>query len=235
MAILTNEMFDDLLKELPSQYFFYRDDTGPIEIEITHPIEKVEPEEEGLDGRVWNPPIQDKEGNPMLDLQGNPREAWSKFEMKCKIWGKDSRDNVKLEGSERIYSLGGENGSQLRTFVRAMNDNGIRNEDLTGTKWSILGERGARFWNWTVRYLGKGEGDTPTPSPSTPSKKKLDTKIKDALKTKKDQLKDGAAKEDIVGFLALVLGKKTSDIENIWEDITEAGWIKEENNKVYIN
>jgi hypothetical protein len=157
MVEVTNEMLNDILKEAGGQYFFHREDVGKIEIVFESGIARFEPGEEDFAGRLWNPPITDAQGNPILDFSGNPREPWAKFEAKAII-----------DGAHKYYSFGGARSKQLTAFIEAMKREDISNDQLPGTKWSI--ERIGR-WDWTIKYLGKGETPSPTTTPKTTDKK----------------------------------------------------------------
>ena len=215
MVEVSNDMLDEILKEAGSQYFFHKEDTGEVTLTFESGILKVEPGEEDAVGRIWNPPTTDKQGNPILDFQGNVKEPWVKFEAK-----------VLIKGIPHVYSFSGIKSSILKNFIMAMKKAGIENNKLPGTTWSI--DRVGK-WDWSIKYLGR-EGDNKSPSkPST-----LDPKIVEALKAKKDQSANGLPKNDLIAFLALVMGKKTTDIEKIWPSIVEDKLVKIIDNKVFI-
>ena len=96
---LEPNMFDKILSSGPTQYFFHREEDGEVELIFTSPISVTEPGEEDLVGRVWNPPITDAQGNPLIEQfganKGNPRQPWAKVEAKCLI-----------NGVEKIYAFG---------------------------------------------------------------------------------------------------------------------------------
>ena len=64
--IISDDMFDELLNSIQGQYFFHRDD-GPVEIEFEGSICVTNPGEEDLAGRIWEPPVMDADGNPLLE------------------------------------------------------------------------------------------------------------------------------------------------------------------------
>jgi len=215
MKELTDDMFDDILADSPSQYFFHKPDTGKIELVFETGIVKVEPGDEDLADRVWNPKLTDANGNPLLDFNGNPREPWTKFEAKGKI-----------NGSPAIHSFGGQKGSLLREFIKAMKAKGLNNSDLPGTKWSIekIGK-----WDWDIHYLGKE--DTTSSTPSTKTEKPTDNKydnIKKALAIKKDQTSGPLNKNDLLAYIAFIVQGKVEDVtENIWPDLLKLNIVKE--------
>jgi len=217
MAELTDDMFEDILKEIPSQYFYYKEDTGKIEVLMKSPIEKIEPGEEDLIGRVWNPPVEDAQGNPIMNRDGSTREPWAIFQAKCEI-----------NGVEHVLGLGGERGAFLRTFAQVMKSNDIKNSELDGTKWSIFGVR-EKYWNYTIQYIGRGD-ESESPSTNT----NIDNKIVEALKVKKDMSEGGLAKNDVIAYLAVTTSNKAKDIESQWKDFIDSKLIKEEKGKVYI-
>jgi len=209
-----NELLDQILKDSGGNYYYHKE--GTVILIFESGISKVEPGEEDSVGRIWNPPLADKQGNPILDFQGNPKEPWAKFEAR-----------VIIDGVSRVYGFSGVKSSILKNFVMAMKRENISNDKLPGTKWSI--ERVGR-WDWNIKYLGR-EGDKKS---SSSKATKIDQKIIDALKVKKDQSPNGLSKSDVVGFLALVTTKKTFEIEAIWKSLIDSKLIQEKDNKVFI-
>jgi hypothetical protein len=213
MKELTDDMLDEVLADSPGQYFFHRDDTGKIELVFETGIVKVEPGEEDLVDRVWNPRLTDADGNPLLDFQGNPRQPWTKFEAKGTV-----------DGLPVVHSFGGQRGSLLREFIKAMKKQGLSNKDLPGTKWTIekIGQ-----WDWDIHYVGKGEIPSSTPTEETKPDNKIEN-IKKALSIKKDQVSGPLAKNSIIEYLALVTQQKFDDISNgIWSELIKLNVIKE--------
>ncbi len=218
MVEVSNDMLNDILKEAGGQYFFHKEDVGEVILEFESSIEKFEPGDEDFAGRVWNPPVTDAQGNPILDFSGNPREPWAKFEAKCVI-----------NGAHKYYSFGGARSKNLTSFIEVMRASGIDNKDLPGTKWSV--NRVGR-WDWDIKYLGKGETKS-SPSP-TNVKSKIDSKIIEALKAKKDQSAGGLAKNDLIVYLNLVTNIGTDEINDIWDNLLSDNVIREQDNKIYI-
>jgi len=216
---VTNDMFDDILKEGGSQYFFHKEDTGEIELTFTSSINQVEPGDEDCLGRIWNPPVTDANGNPLLDFSGNVREPWAKFEAQCLI-----------NGVPHVYSFSGRKSSVLKNMIMAMKREEISNEDLPGTIWTIdrIGK-----WDWNIKYIGKDEGDkTPSTSPSKESS--IDKNVIDALKAKKDQGEDGIKKSDILAYLSFVTHQRASDVEKLIPKLVEERVIKVTGDFIYI-
>lgn len=211
VKIATDDMFDAILADSPSQYFFHKPDTGKIEIVFETGIVKVEPGDEDLADRVWSPKLTDANGNPLLDFSGNPRQPWTKFEAKALI-----------DGSPAIHSFGGERGSLLREFIKAMKKEGVSNSELPGTKWTIekIGQ-----WDWDIHYLGKGDAKSPSPT----NVEKVDDRfenIKKALLTKKDLSSGSLNKDELVTYLSFATQEKPDAIEQIWNKLIEKNVIK---------
>jgi len=223
---ITEDLFDDILKDGGSQYFFYQEDTGEIIVIFRSSMEKFEPGEEDFIGRVWSPKIMDAQGNPLLDNKGNPREPWAKFEAKATI------NNI-----DQILSMGGRKSPLLNNFIRAMKREDVSNKDLVGTKWSI-NKVGPGYNDWDIKYLGKEEEESSSTSPQKEEKgdcNKIDDKIIEALKAKKDQTSNGVSKNDIISYLAFITHKKADEINEVWNDLIEQKIISIKDNKIYIN
>jgi hypothetical protein len=209
MVEVTNDMLNDILKEAGGQYFFHKEDVGEVEVEFESPIEKFEPGEEDFAGRMWNPPVMDAQGNPILDFKGNPREPWAKLEAKCVI-----------NGAHKFYSFGGPKSKNLTCFIEVMNREGIANKDLPGTRWSInrVGK-----WDWDIRYLGRGD------SSSSSSSSTIDNKVIDAIRAKKDQSTKEMTKNDFKMYIKLMTN---IDIDDIWDNLLSDKLISEKDDKV---
>jgi len=221
--VVTNDMFDDILKEGGSQYFFHKEDTGEIEVTFTSSINQVEPGDEDCLGRVWNPPVTDANGNPLLDFSGNPREPWAKFEAECLI-----------NGVPHVYSFSGRKSSVLKNMIMAMKREEISNDDLPNTTWTIdrIGK-----WDWNIKYVGRAEGGQSSSSSESAPKDTgtpVDKTIVDALKAKKDQGEDGIKENDIVAFLSFVTHKKADEIKELIPTLIEKRIIKKTGDFIYI-
>lgn len=209
---VTNDMFDKLLEESGSQLFFHKE--GKVTLVFKSPIKKTNPGETDIMGRIWNPPLTDANGNPVLDRNNQPRQPWAKFEAE-----------VLMDGMTKVYSFGGPKTSLLTNFAAAMKREDVDNKNLPGTKWSIekIGK-----WDWMIKYLGTED------KPSTPSPN-VDPKIVDALHAKKDQSSGGLDKGSIVAYLAFVTGISASEVETkIIPSLTSGGYLKLVSGKYFI-
>lgn len=235
---LNEEMFEEILEKSSSNYLSYREDTGRLEMQILSKIEVVQPGEVGLDGNEWNPPVEDRDGNPLIQKfgpnKGEPVEPWPKVEVKVDVL---SCEGDKAMSGEKIFRLGGINSGLTKNFIRSMKANEITQDDIVGTKWSVYGEK-QQWWSYQIDYLG--EGDVKDTSSNKPIKKedkkdsKIDSKIIDALKVKKDTTSGEIPKTDILAVLSFATQKKTSEIEDMWQDLINAKLIKDNNGKVTI-
>jgi hypothetical protein len=237
---LPEDMFEDILKKSSSRYVSYREDTGRLEILLKTNIHVIEPGEVGLDGYEWDPPVEDRDGNPIIQKfgpnKGEAMEPWPKVEVKCDVI--TCTGDRALEGEDKFFRLGGTNSGLLKAFVREMKNNDISNKDMKGTKWSIQGEK-EQFWKYSVEYIGREDvsEDTTLP-PAKPTKKVsgIEQDTLDALKAKKDQSsKAGLPKSDVLAYLAFIRKEKSEDIEkNLWPKLIEEKVIEVKNNKIYI-
>ena len=222
MKVVTNDMFDDILKEGGSQYFFHKEETGEITLIFTSGIQQVEPGDEDCIGRIWNPPVTDANGNPLLDWNGNVREPWAKFEAQCTIGG-----------VPHVYSFSGRKSSVLKNMIMAMKMEEISNDDLPGTKWTIdrIGK-----WDWVIKLLGREDdvASSPLPKKEDTKKSKINPTIIEALKVKKDQTAGGVPKGDLFAYLSLVSHMKADELEKEWQSFIDANLIKEKEGKVFI-
>ena len=222
---LNQDTLGDILNSGGGKYFFHKEEDGEVVITFTSEIQITEPGDEDLIGRIWDPPIVDADGNPLLDFNGNPREKWSKVEAEGKI-----------NGANVVYAFGGERSSSLRALIEQMNANEITNDTLPGTKWSIarLGK-----WNWSIKYLGKEDI-----SSSVSSKKKernIDNENFETIKTALGELvernakvKEGVNKNQLVQTLVFMTGVKPNIIEDMWEHLELTGLIKIDGNVIKI-
>lgn len=218
MKELTSEMFSDILSKSDSQYFFHKEDTGEVTIVFRSGIRKVEPGEEDSAGRIWNPKLVDANGNPMLDFKGNPKEPWTKFEAE-----------VTIDGAPNIYSFAGEKSSILRSFIMAMNKEGISNNDLPGTKWTIdrIGK-----WDWKIMYVGREDNSSPS-NENTKLSPDIE-KIREALRVKRDQSPEGLTENDFTSYISFVLHRKFDEVKPMISILIENKLIEKRNNLIYI-
>jgi len=214
-----NKMFDEILANSGSQYFFHRLENGLVEVVFKSGIRKIEPGEEDSAGRIWNPKLTDPDGNPMLDRQGKIKTPWTKFEAE-----------VAIKGVPHIYSFSGEKSSILRNFIMAMKQQEISNSELPGTRWNI--ERIGQ-WDWRIQYLGREEEEKSSPSIKIATNPEID-KIKGALSIKKDISPTGVPKNDFLIYLSTVTHKKPNEVSKLIPDLIKQGIIKEEGNLIHI-
>ncbi len=222
--VISEDEFGSILSEATSKYIFHREEMGEIKLVFTSPIQITNPGDEDLVGRLWSPPVEDADGNPILEKfgpnKGNPRQPWSKVEAECTI-----------SGAPHIYSFGGKSSSSLRNMIQKMNENGIKNEDLPGTKWSI---NRTGPWDWTIEYLGKVETEK-SASPTPQAKPDLG-KIKEAISdlSKNPEWKAGKEMNTFIQTLVFMTGSKPSEIKEMMADLVGEGVIVEAGGKVKI-
>lgn len=146
----------DILNKPLSKYLSYKEEYGRLKVLIESPITVVNPNEKGLDGIVWNPPITDRDGNPIIERfgkdEGKPMKPWAKVEVQCKVLSCSGDKNL-VDDSSKYFRIGSTNSGLLKAFIREMKNNEIDNNHIVGTKWTINGERDI-FWTYHVEYLG---------------------------------------------------------------------------------
>ena len=108
---LTEEEFDEYIKESGSQYFIQQEEHGAKVVIMKSEIARVDPGDEDLVGRVWAP-------------KGDTE--WSKHEAE-----------VEIDGLPYIYSFGGRRSGVLREFLKQCRLNNISASEIPGTKWRI--------------------------------------------------------------------------------------------------
>jgi hypothetical protein len=236
---LGKEMMEDILKRSATRYLSYKEDLGRLELQMLSEIEVVRPGEPSLDGNEWNPPVEDKDGNPIIQQfgpnKGKVMEPWTKVEVKVKVLN-CSGDKSLADGSEKFFRLGGENSKLVGEFVKIITNEEITPDKFVGTKWSIYGEK-TPFWKYQVEYLGREDvGETISKKAETKAKVEhnIDGAIVDALRVKKDQTKGSLQKVDLITSLSIVTHIKASDIEKMWNDLIKAKLIEEKDGKVFI-
>jgi len=216
--IIKDDMFDEILASGPKQNFYQKEEVGSVSITFTTPVSITEPGEEDILGRIWNPPVIDANGNPIIDPRtGNQREPWAKVEAECVI------DKI-----PRVYSFGGKSSPLLRAWTSALKMNDVTNATLPGTKWqaSKIGK-----WNWKIEYLGRED---------IPSKSNGDEKIKDLkvilsdLKSKNPMVSKGVDKKQLIKTVALLSGKSQSDVEDVWSLLIQNKCIEEKDGKSFV-
>jgi len=218
--IIKEDMMDEILASGPKQYFFQKEEDGEVTIVFTSSISIAEPGDEDLCGRIWNPPVNDANGNPILNANGKPRQPWAKVEAEA---------NVK--GAPVIYSLGGKNSSLFRTWISALKAFEIKNDELPGTKWTCT-KNGK--WNWNIQYIGKE--DISSSSPSIIDNKDL-YQIKQTLmelKSKNQSISRGVDKKQLIKTIALLTGKTQEEIDNMWYKLINEKVIAEKDGKVSV-
>ena len=229
MAKIDSEMFGEIIKSCSSDYFFYKEDSGEIIVVFKSDIQVFRPGDEDFVGRIWSPKTMDANGNPLLDNKGNPRQPWDKYEAKATI-----------NGIEQILSMGGLKSPLFNNFVRTMKQQGIENDDLPGTKWSI-NKVGAGYNDWDIQYLGREEiEESPSSSNDNNKKEKIETnvdiddKVKDAIRAKKDQVSNGISKADLISFLKFITNKSDDEVNSDFNVLMTSGMIYEKDNLIYI-
>ena len=229
--IVNDELFDEIISEGPTSYFKHTEEVGEVEVVFKSGIFRVDPGEEDIEGRIWNPPLVDKvTGQPYLDFNGNPRQPWTKYEARCTI-----------DGLENIYPFNGRKSSILRAMLGVMKSNGISNSDLPGTKWTI--NRTGK-WDWKVTYLGKE--DDSSSSSTTKEEIKIEEKInegnekiKDILNdykdTKPEKMKEGIVKNSLIQMICFELDMIPADVESELKILDKNGFLSIKDNKIIID
>lgn len=216
--VLTEDMFDEILSSGPKQYFFQKEEDGEVVIVFQSEIRVTEPGEEDIVGRVWNPPVVDANGNPILNFRGEPRLPWAKVEAEAIV-----------KGAPMVYSFGGKETNLCKAWISAFRANEIPAKDLPGTKWTAM-KTGK--WNWTIRYVGK-EDITSTPSPAGPDISGVKQILSD-LKTKNPMVTKGVAKNQLVKTVALLSGKSQDEVEGMWSKLVREKIVVEKDGKVSV-
>jgi hypothetical protein len=215
---INEDMFDDILASGPKQYFFQKEEDGEVTVIFESGIHVTDPGDTDLVGRVWNPPVVDANGNPMLNFNGQPRQPWSKVEAEAVV-----------KGTPMVYSFGGKESGLFRAWIGALRANEVKNDELPGTKWTCI-KTGK--WNWTINYIGKEEIS------SSPSKTGSDTtevkKILSDLKMKNPLVTKGVAKNQLVKTIALLSGKSQEEIDSMWYKLINEKVIVEKDGKVSV-
>ena len=234
--ILNDDMLKQILEELGSSVYFYQkekgkerkeeselyDADGSVTVIFTSELNQVEPGEKDILGKVWIPKTKDDDGNPLLDKNNRPRQAWSKFEVKAIIKGK-----------EKVYGLGSDFGAQFRGTVFEMAKNNIKSNELPGTKWKY---RALPNWKWDITYLGRVE--LPKEIKNGKSKEESNVeKVKAAvLKAKENQPRiglTGVDRKDLVDAVAFLTKLDEKKVNAVWSKVLESGVIKEVDGKVF--
>ena len=215
---ISEDMFDEILSSGPKQYFFQKEEDGEVTIVFQSKIHVTDPGEEDLVGRIWNPPVTDANGNPILNFKGQPRLPWSKVEAEAVV-----------KGTPMIYSFGGKETNLCKAWIGAIRANEITNDDLPGTKWTAM-KTGK--WNWTIRYVGK-EDITSTPSPAGPDIIKVKS-ILDDLKVKNKEVTRGVSKNQLIKTIVILSGKSQEEIEGMWSKLIREKIVVEKDGKVSV-
>ena len=247
VKILNDDALEKVLAEASSpMYFFQRalkdekntdfkrfyDEDGSVTVTFLSPIGKIEPDDEDYAGRIWIPKLKDKDGNPITDRSGKPREPWDKYEAKSIM-----KDN------EIIYGFGGANSLLFRAFRDSMKDNKILNQNLAGTKWKIICNpptgRDERFPTWDVEYLGTEEIKEEKESPKEVAKTDEDyDKIKDAVLEMKEKNKGmilaGVDEVDLIEAVNFISKIDKKEIKKVIPELEKNDVIKKSGNKIYI-
>jgi len=225
--IISEDMFGDILKSGPSQ-FIYPPKEGEPEIVVVFQssISITNPGDEDVLGKIWDPPTEDANGNPIIDKfgpnKGNPMQPWAKVEAQ-----------VTKGGSPSVLTFGRKNGAFLREFGIKMNEEDITNQDLKGTKWSI--QRTGRY-NWSIEYLGREESDSSTPKEEKKENKDLES-IKSSLVSLKSGNPDvakGVDKNQLMQNLVFITGLKPDAIKSNWDKLIKEKIIEEKDNTVKV-
>jgi len=216
--IIKEDMMDEILASGPRQYFFQKEEDGDVTIVFTSPISLTEPGDEDVSGRIWNPPVVDANGNPILNRDGTPREPWTKVEAEATV-----------KGSPMIYSFGGKETGLFRAWLAALKANEIRNENLPGTKWTCMK---SGKWNWSIKYIGQEDISSSPVIPKIDTKDLKDTLIE--LKSKNPTISKGVDKKQLIKTLAILTGKSQVEIEDCWSSLISENVITEKNGKILV-
>ena len=221
--VITEDMLDDIISSGPMN-FFKHEMNVPVEVVFTSSITHTEPGEIDMFERVWNPPVTDAQGMPIIDKNtGKPREKWPKTEATCTI-----------NKAPNVYSFSAK--SLLREFIKAMRDNEVSNEELPGTKWSInrVGQ-----WNLVIKYLGR-EGEEEKSSSPTPIKEPNGDEIKNVLTNFKEsnpkKVEDGLKRNQLIQYITFETDLKPTQVEGKLNSLIKSGFLSvKEDGLIFIN
>jgi len=223
--IITDDMFDDIVKSGGINFFKHSEEEGCVEVVFTTCIAEVNPGDTDLLDRVWDPPTHDANGMPLLDLNGNKKEPWSKYEAKCLI-----------KGVPHLYSF---SGGLLKRMGVAFKQNDISNKDLPGTKWAIERIGSGKSTRWTVNYIGKEDvADTQNDPVQEKAKESApsDSSVKSLLLNYKgknpDKAKEGISKNSIIQYIVFETELKPTEAEEELEKLIKDGFAKEDSGKI---
>jgi len=237
--ILTDVELDKILVETSASiYFFQREkqnnraefkplyeEDGSVIVTFLSGIAKVEPDEEDLTGKMWNPRLKDKDGKP--------REAWDKYEAKCRI-----------KDRELIYGFGGKNGALFREFRGVMMDNKIMNKDLPSTRWKITCVDFGRY-QWNVEFLDsvgdKIATDKETVDEISEEKKPKDdeySRVVDGVTEVKEKNKGrvlaGLSEDELIDAVGFISGVDRDKVKGYLSKLAEDKIISISEDKIYI-
>jgi hypothetical protein len=215
---VTEDTWDEIQKNTRGDYYILSEDSGKVEVELMSDHYVVETGDEDLAGRIW-----DKE--------------WPKNEMKAMV-----------DGDVKIVSLGWDSHPFLRTFIARCKKNGIKPDQLVGTKWTMekVGE-----YAYEIEYLGRGDSSPPnttTTTQSTFKPTKVETPvakvpetddfkfIKDTVLSLKDEpeLSQGKTVSEFLAIVALKAQIPKKDVEIHFDTLKKNGILKEINGTIVI-
>jgi len=224
--IITNDMFDDIVKSGGINFFKHTEEEGLVQIVFTTGIAEVKPGDTDLLDRVWEPPTHDANGMPLLDLNGNKKEPWSKYEAKCLI-----------KGVPHLYSF---SAGLLRQMGIAFKQNDLSNANLPGTKWNIERIGSGKSTRWTVKYVGKEDVADVQEDPVQEKAKESDTSDSNVQtlleKYKKEypnKAKEGISKNSIIQYIVFETELKPTEAEEELTKLVTSGFAKEDSGKIY--
>ena len=249
---------EEILSKTTNDYFFQKerkDDRedrqhlyekdGSVIVEFTTGIAQIKPDEEDLIGKIWIPPTKDKDGNPIIDRKtGKVRDAWDKYEAKCKI-----------KNTDLIYGFGGKRGALFRNFIGALKSNELSNSQLPGTRWRIKCNNMKKY-DWTVEFLdGKSDeqkakeiiGDIsksqprrqppqkPEPEPQEDDYQRVVTAIQNIRDTAhKPMILSGLGEQELLEAVAYKTKLDQKKVKGYMKQLETDGVVKIVSDKIYI-
>ena len=214
-------------KDMKERQWMYETD-GSMLVTFLTGIAEVKPGEPDILNREWHPKIKDKDGNPLIsEKDGKPKKAWTKYEAK-----------VLVKGKEKVYGLGGEKSVQLQAIVSEMVKHEIDNEKLSGTKWKIKCIDAKKFL-WDVEYLETVDLKENATNEGGKAKVDVYQSVKEAvIGVKKDNQARaliGIEKDMVVNAVAFKTNLSEKQVGSVWQKLIDEHVIREENGKVFFN
>lgn len=202
--VLTQDDWDNIQKEQPSRYYTQSVEDGTLRVIFQSEIVAVEKGDEDSLGNVWE-------------------KEWVKNEA-----------YVTVNGSPKLYSLGGRTWSFLREFIEECKNNDIRPEDIPGCVFEIT-----KTGDWTqeIKFVGRDGDVSPTPKeikiPDDKLKEATDV-IKDLKSNSPDLVKGSISTPDFIKILGIRSTINSSMIKSLIPVLEKNGVLSVKDNKISI-